>query len=77
MLVLSFPVASIASPSFPSSKCQSTVGSEAALECSLVQVCGCEKLPAESDAASQCAYLYYALEVCTLLVKKKYTLLSV
>ncbi len=27
--------------------------------------------------ASQCAYLYYALEVCTLLLKKKYTLLSV
>ncbi len=26
-------------------------------------------------AASQCAYLYYALKVCTLLVKKKYTLL--
>ncbi len=30
-----------------------------------------------SLAASQCAYLYYALKVCTLLVRKKYTLLSV
>ncbi len=44
MFVLSFQVSSIASPAFLSSKCQSTVGSEAALECFLVQGCGCEKL---------------------------------
>ncbi len=29
-----------------------------------------------SDAASQFAYLYYVLKVCTLFVKKKYILLS-
>ncbi len=31
----------------------------------------------DNNAASQCTYLYYSLKVRTLLVKKKYTLLSV
>ncbi len=30
----------------------------------------------KTNAASQFAYLYYALKVCTLFVKKKYILLS-
>jgi len=31
----------------------------------------------DTFAASQFAYLYYALKVCTLFVRKKYILLSV
>jgi len=33
--------------------------------------------PCQTLAASQFAYLYYALKVCTLFVRKKYILLSV
>ncbi len=36
----------------------------------------CASETVETVAAAQFAYLYYALKVCTLFVKKKYILLS-